>query len=181
MEGIQQDDSHGGGAANGAAGNRNVAVTYRLEKYAVEFLGDDEDANSPALSCTVDECLAIEMLEHAQSLGIRKFVLLDERAEEERLFLWLFNPDTDISWGTIHLDMRTGALTSDGKSGKFVIVLWREITSEKPIPASERHEVLEYPASAIEQIRAVLGGDEAGVPRDGKMMGDWRVGYLRRG
>jgi hypothetical protein len=42
--------------------------------------------------------------------------------------LWLFNPDTDISWGSFHVDIQTGASTSHDQSGKFVIVLWREIT-----------------------------------------------------
>ncbi|KAJ9115786.1 hypothetical protein QFC24_006894 [Naganishia onofrii] len=207
MSGIQLD----GGAEDSAVERREVAVTYRLEKYAVEFLGssgggDGADtqvflascisflemrthpltflaslaSQKAALSCTVDECLAIEMLEHAQSLGIRKFVVCDEQADEERLFLWLFNPDTDISWGSILLDTQTGASTSHDQSGKFVTVLWREITPEKPVPGRERHEVLDYPTSAITQIRAVLQGEDEGVPRDGKVVGEWRVGYLRR-
>ncbi|KAJ9097140.1 hypothetical protein QFC21_004809 [Naganishia friedmannii] len=84
---------------SGAAGKREVAVSYRLEKYAVEFLGGEDDGadtstQRPAMSCTVDECLAIEMLEHAQSLGIRKFVVFDEQAEEERLFIPISHGET---------------------------------------------------------------------------------------
>lgn len=119
MSGIQLD----GGVEDSAVERREVAVTYRLEKYAVEFLGssgggDGADtqvflagcisflemrthdltflaslaSQKGALSCTVDECLAIEMLEHAQSLGIRKFVVCDEQADEERLFVRSFSP-----------------------------------------------------------------------------------------
>jgi hypothetical protein len=47
-------------------------------------------------------------------------------------------------------------------------------------PATERYETLEYPASAVETIRATLAGEAEGVPVDGMMMGEWQVGYLRR-
>lgn len=80
-----------------------MAETWRLDKYAVEFLGPDSDryvavrrflgrrltpilcAPDSPLSCNVDEILATEMLEHAQSLGVRKFRLSDEVTGEEQM------------------------------------------------------------------------------------------------
>ncbi|KAJ9102922.1 hypothetical protein QFC20_004888 [Naganishia adeliensis] len=170
----EEDPDSPGGTMDGG---EQLVETWRLDKYAVEFLGTDE--NSP-LSCNVDEILATEMLEHAQSLGVRKFRLADEASGEEHMSLWLFNPDTDITWGTLDYDAPTNKWTTHARPGKFVTVLWQDTTRTNRPLASERYETLQYPASAVETIRAILAGKAEGVPVDGMTMGEWQVGYLRR-
>lgn len=95
-------------------GVERIAETWRLDKYAVEFIDRDERyVRSSVLyrhmkaypyvvvsvfrsmwlrseiSCHVDEILAAEMLEHAQSLGVRKFRLTDETTGEEHVLVGL--------------------------------------------------------------------------------------------
>jgi hypothetical protein len=96
---------------SGESPGLRLAETWRLDKYAVEFVDRDEryvvvpvsvhipgsclalpfplppSSPSSPISCNVDEILSTEMLECAQSLGIRKFRLADEVTGEEHMLV----------------------------------------------------------------------------------------------
>ncbi|GHJ86574.1 hypothetical protein NliqN6_2976 [Naganishia liquefaciens] len=165
-------------APNGAKGfGQRIAETWRLDKFAVQFIDKDD----LEVSCHVDEILSTEMLECAQSLGIRKFRLAEEGTGLERLSLWLFNPDADIAWGSIEIDSATGDVIQNIRSGRFATILWQDSDSMHGTTAtSERHEILSFPPSVIETIRATLQGDVDAVPSIPIRMGNWRTGYIRR-
>ncbi|WVQ73743.1 hypothetical protein IAR50_003323 [Cryptococcus sp. DSM 104548] len=83
------------------------AGTLRLSKWAVGLLRDDVDAdddalNPPIIRAPLSVFVVSDMLELAQAHASYRFIISDEETQSKRLFIWLFNSSTSISYSKGH-------------------------------------------------------------------------------
>ncbi|ODO09423.1 hypothetical protein I350_03023 [Cryptococcus amylolentus CBS 6273] len=79
------------------------AGTLRLSKWAVGLLRDDVDAeddaaNPPLIRAPLSVFVVSDMLELAQAHASYRFIISDEETQSKRMYIWLFNSSTSISY-----------------------------------------------------------------------------------
>ncbi|KAK4047032.1 hypothetical protein OIO90_006353 [Microbotryomycetes sp. JL221] len=155
---------------------KETGHSIRLLKFATHPISQNGRLAKHDLSVHI----TTEILELSQAHACHRFIISAFETERPRLYLWLFNPFVRIASNAAGFPIRQSSLQA--VKVFYIVNENADVGTFEQLVGSDSltHDRLTYPTNVVDKLTEALKASTSAYPKQQRLFGQFRVGFLER-